>query len=44
MSLLAFSKPMYNQSIILNVDDSKDMYVLTKQQLKLTLIPNINLI
>lgn len=30
MSLLTFSKPMYNKSIMPNVDDSKDMYVLIK--------------
>ena len=43
MSLLTFSKPMYNKSIMPNVDDSKDMYVLIKST-TLTLIPNTNLV
>ena len=29
MSLPTFSKPRYNESIMLNIDDSKDLSVLT---------------
>ena len=42
MNLLTFSKLRYNKIIILNIDDSKDMSVLTI--LKLTLMLDINLI